>query len=80
MVWGMDMWLGVIALRFVAAVSGIGTPEEIAAVDSFGWTTLTTTTEGSLMALLIVALTVFIWVFGLLRNALQKRCAGTSER
>lgn len=57
----MDTALGMGALwgvSFMAGVNDLGLP----ALDSFGWTALTTVTEGALMALVIGAIAAALWI------------------
>ncbi len=58
-----DVLLGMAALWMVSRVAGIPDIEQVARLDSFGWTALTTMVEGALMAVVIglIALVVFGW-------------------
>jgi hypothetical protein len=58
----VDMLLGMAALAVVAFMAGLSDPARVAAMDSFGWTALTTVVEGVLMALVIVAIAVVVWL------------------
>lgn len=59
----VDMLLGLAALWVVGLACGLSDPSQVAALDSFGWTALTTVVEGALMAALIggIALGVLVW-------------------
>jgi hypothetical protein len=59
----LDMWLGIAALWLVARIGDFADIEDIARLDSVGWTALTTLIEGALMAALIgsIALAVLLW-------------------
>lgn len=59
----VDMLLGMAALWLVSRVAGIPDFDQVARLDSFGWTALTTMVEGALMAAVIglIALLVLAW-------------------
>lgn len=71
----VDTMLGLVALAAVAYLAGMTGPETVATADSFGWTALTTVTEGLLMALVIASIAVLVWGFWQVRDVLQKRRA-----
>ena len=58
----VDLLLGMASLWVVALAAGLPDPGHVATADSFGLTTLTTLTEGMLMALLIAGLAVAVWI------------------
>jgi hypothetical protein len=57
----VDLLLGIGALTLVAFAGRLSGPEQVAFADSFGWTALTTVTEGALMSLVIAALALGVW-------------------
>lgn len=59
----MDMVLGMLALSGAAWLAGMTEFDQIARMDSLGWTTLTTVLEGALMAslILLIAAAVLGW-------------------
>ncbi len=56
----VDMVLGMVALSGVAWLAGLKEFDQVARMDSLGWTCLTTALEGALMAVLIVLIAVAV--------------------
>lgn len=58
-----DVWLGLAALGLVNVVGGFRGVDQIASLDSFGWTALTTFVDGLLFAIIIglIACLVLGW-------------------
>jgi hypothetical protein len=76
----VDLMLGMAALWLVALVAGLGDPAKVAGLDSFGWTTLTTVTEGALMALVIGALAAMVMAGWKFREGLSARRPFPADR
>jgi hypothetical protein len=64
-----DTLLGIAALWAVSWVAGVVSPDRVAGLDSFGWTLLTTLTEGALMAFMIAGLAFLLVAFWRVRAA-----------
>lgn len=56
----LDMLLGIAALSLVSVIGGFNSIEEIARLNSVGWTALTTIVEGALMAGVIATLALLV--------------------